>query len=247
MEAIERSCRHPGTHALEAVTLHQALWIGVAQCVAMIPGVSRSAATIMGGMVVGLSRPVAAEFSFFLAIPTMAAASGYSLLKAWKTLGTADLERLITGSVGLATLQDTAGTGILPHVLMGVFDDVAAGATTENQFGALRMSAQRVLYTTAPAVQVDVNSAVVADVDAAVGAATGLIGFSARETAGATAQFHVVNGATGAAGTKITRVNLAANESAREWWWPGIDAASGISIDWVSGTIDIELYHLTLP
>ena len=164
-------------------------------------------------------------------------------------MGTADLERLITGSVGLATLQDTAGTGILPHVLMGVFDDVAAGATTENQFGALRMSAQRVLYTTAPAVQVDVNSAVVADVDAAVGAATGLrlIGFSARETAGATAQFHVVNGATGAAGTKITRVNLAANESAREWWWPGIDAASGISIDWVSGTIDIELYHLTLP
>ena len=55
--------------------------IGVFQCIAMIPGVSRSAATIIGGMAQGLSRKTAAEFSFFLAVPTMAAASGYKLLK----------------------------------------------------------------------------------------------------------------------------------------------------------------------
>ncbi len=55
--------------------------IGLAQCLAMIPGTSRSASTIIGGMFFGLSRVTAAEFSFFLAIPTMAAASAYSLLK----------------------------------------------------------------------------------------------------------------------------------------------------------------------
>lgn len=57
------------------------LLIGLVQCVAMIPGTSRSAATIVGGMLFGLSRVVAAEFSFFLAIPTMIAASAYALLK----------------------------------------------------------------------------------------------------------------------------------------------------------------------
>jgi len=176
------------------------------------------------------------------------AATFLKVMAAQYGMGTADLERLLTASAGIGTLQDTAGTGILPSVLLGVFDNTAPASTTENQFGALRMSAQRVLYTTAPAVSVDVNSAVVADVDAAVGAATGLrlIGFSARETASATAEFHIVNGATGAAGTKIVRVTLAANESAREWFWPGIDAASGISIDWVSGSIDVDIYNLTL-
>lgn len=58
-----------------------ALWIGLIQCLAMIPGTSRSAATIIGALALGASRPLAAEYSFFLAIPTMAAASGYSLLK----------------------------------------------------------------------------------------------------------------------------------------------------------------------
>ncbi|MCL2327620.1 MAG: undecaprenyl-diphosphate phosphatase [Bacteroidetes bacterium] len=59
----------------------RAFKIGLAQCIAMIPGVSRSMATIVGGMAQGLSRKTAAEFSFFLAVPTMAAASGYKLLK----------------------------------------------------------------------------------------------------------------------------------------------------------------------
>ena len=58
-----------------------ALAIGLIQCLAMVPGTSRSAATIIGAMLLGCSRVAAAEFSFFLAIPTMVAASGYSLLK----------------------------------------------------------------------------------------------------------------------------------------------------------------------
>ncbi|MDR0711381.1 MAG: undecaprenyl-diphosphate phosphatase [Prevotellaceae bacterium] len=64
----------------------RALKIGLAQCVAMIPGVSRSAASIVGGMATGLSRKTAAEFSFFLAVPTMFAASAYKLLKDYKVL-----------------------------------------------------------------------------------------------------------------------------------------------------------------
>ncbi|MDR1417087.1 MAG: undecaprenyl-diphosphate phosphatase [Prevotellaceae bacterium] len=64
----------------------RALKVGLAQCIAMIPGVSRSAATIVGGMATGLSRKTAAEFSFFLAVPTMLAASAYKLLKDYKLL-----------------------------------------------------------------------------------------------------------------------------------------------------------------
>ena len=59
----------------------RAVGIGCFQCIAMIPGVSRSAATIVGGMFLGCTRPLGAEFSFFLAIPTMFAASAYSLMK----------------------------------------------------------------------------------------------------------------------------------------------------------------------
>lgn len=71
------------THPEESepkMTFKHALKIGFAQCIAMIPGVSRSMATIVGGMAQGFSRKTAAEFSFFLAVPTMAAASGYKFL-----------------------------------------------------------------------------------------------------------------------------------------------------------------------
>ena len=67
----------------EDITLKQALIIGFWQCLAMIPGTSRSAASIIGGMQQKLTRNLAAEFSFYLAVPTMAAATGYKLLKAY--------------------------------------------------------------------------------------------------------------------------------------------------------------------
>jgi undecaprenyl-diphosphatase len=65
------------------ITYPKAFLIGLWQCIAMIPGVSRSAASIIGGMQQGLSRKLAAEFSFYLAVPTMAAAASYKLLKTY--------------------------------------------------------------------------------------------------------------------------------------------------------------------
>lgn len=63
------------------LTLRMAFLIGLFQCLAMIPGTSRSAATIIGAMLLGASRPVAARFSFFLAVPTMAGAAAYTVLR----------------------------------------------------------------------------------------------------------------------------------------------------------------------
>lgn len=68
----------------QSMSWQRALKIGFYQCIAMIPGVSRSMATIVGGMGTGLSRKNAAEFSFFLAVPTMAAAAGYKLFQLLK-------------------------------------------------------------------------------------------------------------------------------------------------------------------
>ncbi|MFQ3575648.1 MAG: undecaprenyl-diphosphate phosphatase [Cytophagales bacterium] len=71
----------------EEPNLKKSFFIGLFQCIAMIPGVSRSAATIVGGMSQGLSRKTAAEFSFFLAVPTMFAAGVYKLYKYFKETG----------------------------------------------------------------------------------------------------------------------------------------------------------------
>lgn len=68
----------------EKISYKKGFIIGIWQCLAMIPGVSRSAASIIGGMSQKLTRSAAAEFSFFLAVPTMFAATGYKLLKAYK-------------------------------------------------------------------------------------------------------------------------------------------------------------------
>jgi undecaprenyl-diphosphatase len=81
---IDKLFKTPTVEEDEQITLKQALIIGFWQCLAMIPGTSRSAASIIGGMQQKLTRNLAAEFSFYLAVPTMAAATGYKLLKAWK-------------------------------------------------------------------------------------------------------------------------------------------------------------------
>jgi undecaprenyl-diphosphatase len=78
---IERYRPAPVVTDIDEVPLRRATGIGVFQMLSLIPGVSRSGATIMGGLIVGLDRPAAAEFSFFLAIPTMAAAFAHDLLE----------------------------------------------------------------------------------------------------------------------------------------------------------------------
>ena len=76
-----------------------ALIIGFWQCIAMMPGVSRSAASIIGGMTQGMTRKTAAEFSFFLAVPTMFAAASYKLLKNYKTIQSDDIQILLLGNI----------------------------------------------------------------------------------------------------------------------------------------------------
>ncbi|OOG39078.1 undecaprenyl-diphosphate phosphatase [Polaromonas sp. A23] len=76
---------------VEAMTLMDALKVGLVQCLAMIPGTSRSGATIIGGMLLGLSRKAATDFSFYLAIPTLIGAGVYSLYKDRALLSMADL------------------------------------------------------------------------------------------------------------------------------------------------------------
>lgn len=81
----------PRTRDVEGVGYRQALGVGLAQCLSLWPGFSRSAATILGGMVAGFDRRTATEFSFFLAIPTMFAATLYDLLKRFGSLEPGDL------------------------------------------------------------------------------------------------------------------------------------------------------------
>ena len=81
------------------ITYPTAFKIGLIQCIAMIPGVSRSAATIIGGMSQKLDRKTAAEFSFFLAVPSMFAASGYKLLQNYKTITPENIDILLIGNV----------------------------------------------------------------------------------------------------------------------------------------------------
>ena len=87
------------TRALESVGWRQAIAVGLAQCVSLFPGFSRSAATILGGLLSGMSRPVATEFSFYLAIPTLGAASLYSLAKELPHLQGSDVPFFTAGFV----------------------------------------------------------------------------------------------------------------------------------------------------
>ncbi|MDE4542024.1 MULTISPECIES: undecaprenyl-diphosphate phosphatase [unclassified Thermoanaerobacterium] len=84
---------------MDKVTPKKSFWIGVAQCMSLFPGMSRSASTIMGGMMAGLSVKAAAEFSFFLAIPTMFGATVVSLHKGIATMTSIEWEALAVGFI----------------------------------------------------------------------------------------------------------------------------------------------------
>ena len=89
----------PRVNAVDDMDWKDALKVGLAQCLALIPGTSRSGATIMGGMLFGLSRQAATEFSFFLAVPIMFAASGYQMVKYRELLSIGDLAPFAVGFV----------------------------------------------------------------------------------------------------------------------------------------------------
>lgn len=96
---VDNLFRNPLLGEEESIPHKKALIIGLWQCLAMIPGVSRSAATIIGGMQQRLSRKLAAEFSFYLAVPTMCAATGYKLLKGYKSITAEHLQLLAVGNI----------------------------------------------------------------------------------------------------------------------------------------------------
>ena len=94
---------HPDDHVrivnVESMSPLDALKVGLVQCLAMVPGTSRSGATIIGGMMLGLSRKAATEFSFYLAIPTLMGAGAYSLYKERALLSVADVPMFAVGLV----------------------------------------------------------------------------------------------------------------------------------------------------
>lgn len=96
--AIERMVKVVKVESVEAMPLRTAIIIGIVQCIAMIPGVSRSGATIMGALLMGVERKTAAEFSFFLAVPTMIGATVYSL---WKDRDVLVIDDLTAIAIGL--------------------------------------------------------------------------------------------------------------------------------------------------
>jgi undecaprenyl-diphosphatase len=107
----------PRVNSVDDITWQDALKVGLAQVLALIPGTSRSGATIMGGMVFGLSRPVATEFSFFLAIPIMFAATGYELFKNRALLTADDLTSIAVGFVVSFVFALIAVKGLIRYVM----------------------------------------------------------------------------------------------------------------------------------
>lgn len=96
---IERWAPKPRVNDVAEMPPRVALGIGLAQVLSLIPGTSRSGATIMGGYALGLSRTAATEFSFFLAVPVMLAATMYDLLKSWSVLTAADIPMFAVGFI----------------------------------------------------------------------------------------------------------------------------------------------------
>ena len=113
---VERRQRTPRITEVGQMETLDALKVGCAQVLAMIPGTSRSGATIIGGMLFGLSRQTATEFSFFLAIPTMFLATGYDVYKSWGALAQQDLAFFAVGFVTAFLSALVAIKGLIRYV-----------------------------------------------------------------------------------------------------------------------------------
>lgn len=97
--AVDKMRLQPRYHDAMDLPIATAFAIGLCQCFAMIPGVSRSGSSIVGGLLLGASKRAATEFSFFLAMPTMAGAFAYDLFKNYAELGVADIKSIALGFV----------------------------------------------------------------------------------------------------------------------------------------------------
>lgn len=113
---VERFAPAPRIHHVDDMSWKDAFKVGVAQCFALIPGTSRSGSTIMGGMMFGLSRTTATEFSFFLAIPTMLAATLFDLIKHIHMLHPEDIHMMIIGFIA-AFISGLAFVSMLLHYI----------------------------------------------------------------------------------------------------------------------------------
>lgn len=114
--AVEARQRTPRIENVDDMTWRDALKVGLAQCFSLIPGTSRSGATIMGGMIFGLSRKTATEFSFFLAIPTMFAATFYDFFKHWGLLHAHDFATFAVGFVTAFVSAFVAVRALLKYI-----------------------------------------------------------------------------------------------------------------------------------
>ncbi|HBM74347.1 MAG TPA: undecaprenyl-diphosphatase [Clostridiaceae bacterium] len=99
MLMVEKHFTNVRFRNMDSIGAKRSFIVGIAQCMSLFPGMSRSASTIMGGMMVGMSVKAAAEFSFFLAMPTMVAASAYSLVKGYQAMTFVEWTALIIGFV----------------------------------------------------------------------------------------------------------------------------------------------------
>lgn len=113
---IEKTAHAETTHSLDTMTTRQSLGVGCAQIVAMWPGFSRAAASIMGGMLAGLDRTTATVFSFYLAIPTMAGATVLDLYGARHDLRAADIPAYTVGFIVSFVVAWIAIKGLLRYI-----------------------------------------------------------------------------------------------------------------------------------
>ena len=111
---VERRVPKPSVYDVDEMRPLRALAIGAFQVIAMIPGVSRSGATIIGALMLGVERKAAAEFSFFLAIPTMAGATAYDLYKNWHVLGEGEV-----GLIGIGFVAAFASAALVVRAVVG--------------------------------------------------------------------------------------------------------------------------------
>ncbi|MEO5573197.1 MAG: undecaprenyl-diphosphate phosphatase [Gammaproteobacteria bacterium] len=118
---IERQTYAPRIHSVDDMRWTDALKIGCCQAFSLIPGTSRSGATIMGGLFFGLSRQAATEFSFFLAIPTMFAATFYDLYKNWNLLQAPDTGLFAVGFLAAFTSAFFAVKFLLHYIANHTF------------------------------------------------------------------------------------------------------------------------------